>query len=112
VRESSFIEKVLRASVEEMERRYRLRAQGYDLGRVARRVGEVTGIEPERIWVRGRYAEGVKARSLFCYWAVRQLGVTETESARRFEMTQPAVSTAVKRGEALANAKGWRFPEE
>jgi putative transposase len=53
----------------------------------------------------------VKARSLFCYWAVRELGVSETELARRFEMTQAPVSIAVKRGETLANIKGWRLSE-
>jgi REP-associated tyrosine transposase len=94
-----------------MERRYRLRSQGYDLERVARRAGEVMGIEPERVWARRRDREDVKVRSLFCYWAVRQLGVSETELARRFEMTQPAVSIAVKRGETLADAKGWRLLE-
>jgi hypothetical protein len=44
--EGEFIENVLRTSEEELERRYRLRTQGYDLERLIRRVGEVTGIEP------------------------------------------------------------------
>jgi putative transposase len=107
--ESDFIEEVLRASEEEMERKYRLRAQGYDLEKVVRRVGEVMGMEPERIWARGRYAELVEARSLLCYWAVREVGMSATELARRFAMTQPAVSISVKRGEDLANAKGLRL---
>ena len=101
-----FMEDVLRASEEELERRYRLKAQGYDLERLSWRVGEIMGIEPKRIWVLGRYAGVVEARSLFCYWAVRELGVSATELARRFGMTQPAVSISVKRGENLANAKG------
>ncbi len=67
------------------------------------------GIEPKRIWVLGRYAAVVEARSLFCYWAVREFGVSATELARRFGMTQPAVSISVKRGENLANAKGLTF---
>ncbi len=28
------------------------------------------------------------------------------------EVTQPAVSIAVKRGQTLADTKGWRLPEE
>jgi hypothetical protein len=35
-----------------------------------------------------------------------------TELARIFEVTQPAVSIAVKRGQTLADTKGWRVPEE
>ena len=64
------------------------------------------GIEPQRIGDSGRYTDVVEARSVFCYWAVRELGVSATELARRFGMTQPAVSISVKRGENLAKAKG------
>jgi hypothetical protein len=53
--ESCFVEEVLRASEEQMGRRYRLKAEGYDLERVEQRVGTVLGIEPERIHVRGKY---------------------------------------------------------
>jgi putative transposase len=101
-----FVEDVLRASEEELERRYRLKAQGYDLERLVCRVGEIMGIGSKRIWGPGRYARVVEARSLFCYWAVRELGVSATELARRLGMTQPAVSISVKRGENLANTKG------
>jgi hypothetical protein len=110
--EGEFIENVLRTSEEELERRYRLRTQGYDLERLIRRVGEVTGIEPNRIGARGRYADVVEARSLLCYWAVRELGVSATELARKFGMTQPAVSISVKRGENLANAKALKLLDE
>ncbi len=104
--EKGFMEEVLRASEEELERRFRLRTQGYDLERLTSRVGEVLRIEPRRIWGPGRYADVVAARSLLSYWAVRELGMSATELARRFGMTQPAVSISVKRGENLANAKG------
>jgi hypothetical protein len=107
--EKEFMEEVLRASEEELDRRSRLRAQGYDLERLTGRVGEILGIEPERIWGPGRYADVVAARSLLSYWAVRELGVSATELARRFGMTQPAVSISVKRGENLANAKGFKL---
>ena len=71
--EKDFMEDVLRASEEELERSYRLRFQGYDLERLTGRVGEVLGIETKRIWASGRYADLVEARSLLCYWAVREL---------------------------------------
>ena len=77
-----------------------------------RRVGEITGIEPNRIGARGRYADVVEARSLLCYWAVRELGVSATELARRFGMARPAVSISIKRGESLANAKALNLLDE
>jgi len=47
-----------------------------------------------------------------CYWVVRELGMHATELARRFRMTQPAVSILVKREESLANAKPLKLLDE
>jgi hypothetical protein len=38
--------------------------------------------------------------------AVRELGVRETEMARRLKVTQPAVCIAVRREEQIAKEKG------
>ena len=65
-------------------------------------MAEIFGIEAEDLWMLGKYAKVVPARSLFCYWAVRELGVSATEMARRMKLTQPAVSISVKRGERIA----------
>jgi len=104
--DSDFVLGVLKSSEEEMERRYRLKAAGYNLERVAGRVAEVFGVRAEDLWVPGKYARVVPARSLFCYWAVRELGVGATEIARRLGLTQPAVSISVRRGERIAKEKG------
>ena len=53
-----------------------------------------------------KYREVVPARSVFCYWAVRELGVSATALAERLGMTQPAVSISVKRGEKIAEEMG------
>ena len=63
------------------------------------------GVGGERVWSSGRGSEVVEARSLFCYWAVRELGVSATEVARRLRLSQPAVSISVKRGERIARQK-------
>ena len=44
----------------------------------------------------------IAARSLVCFWAVRELGITQTRLARLLRISQPAVSAAVNRGEQLA----------
>jgi len=104
--DSDFVSDVLKVSGEEMERRDRLKAAGYDLEKLGRRVAEIFGIEAEDLWMLGKYAKVVPARSLFCYWAVRELGVSVTEMARRMKLTQPAVSISVKRGERIAKDRG------
>ena len=104
--DSHFVEKVLKTSEEEYHRRERFRRGGYDLEALAKRVAEVLGLKTEQIWVRGKYDQVVEGRSLLCYWAVRELGMRATELAKRFEITQPAVSISVKRGQRIATERG------
>jgi len=60
----------------------------------------------------GKYPKNVKARSLFCYWAVRELGISATSLARKLGLTQPAVSISVKRGQAIADENGLQLLDE
>jgi hypothetical protein len=50
---------------------------------VACRVPEVLEIESDKVWGKGKHPETVRGRSLFCFWAVRELGITMTEFAAR-----------------------------
>jgi REP element-mobilizing transposase RayT len=104
--DSAFVLEVLEASEEQFERRYQLKAQGYDLERLASRVAQVFDIASEEIFSPGKYRQTVKARSVFCYWAVRELGKSATEIAKELNLTQPAVSISVKRGEKIIKEKG------
>jgi putative transposase len=65
-------------------------------------VAAVLKIEPSRILQRGRYPDVVEARSLLCYWAYRELGISTMELARRLGLTQAAISQSVARGSAIA----------
>jgi REP element-mobilizing transposase RayT len=100
--DGEFAQTILDAAKEKYEESYRLQAQGYDLDKVAKRVGAILGIEPEQVWAAGKQPITVKARSLLCYWAVRKLGFTATEVAKRLGVSQPSVSISVKRGEKIA----------
>ena len=70
---------------------------------------EIFGVEKDVIYAKGRRKIKVAARSLLCYWAVRELGLTATELAKRFGMTQPAVSYAVIRGEQIAQERNYHL---
>jgi putative transposase len=99
--DSGFVESVLTQANEAYERRYELKGRGYDLGRIARRVAEITGIGEEEIFSSGRQKEKVKARSILCYWAVREAGIPLRTVARRLGISGPGVGYAVERGEAI-----------
>ena len=107
--DSEFVESVLSQAEEAYERSYALKRRGYDLERIAERVAEIYGIEPREILSKGRQLRKVKARSLWCYWAVKELGVSLRELAKRLEMSPPAVGFSVERGEAIAHEKGYHL---
>ena len=94
-----------------MEKRYALRSGGLDLEGVVSRVSEVLGLKPEEVWAAGKYRRIVEARSLLCYWAVRELGVPMSSLARKLGISIPSVSDSVTRGQRIAEAKGFSLLE-
>ncbi|MCK4391019.1 MAG: transposase, partial [Desulfobacterales bacterium] len=68
-----------------------MKRRGYDLDRVAKRIAEIYGLEPHEIFPKGKQQRKMKARSLFCFWAVSELGMSLRELARRLEMSPPGV---------------------
>ena len=109
--ESDFVADVISQANESFDRKYELKQLGYDLGRIADRVAEICDIKREDIFLRGKQQRRVKARSLFCYWAVRELGASLTELARRLNMSVPAVGYSVDRGEIIADKNDLRLIE-
>lgn len=105
--DSDFVKMVLRHADEQMETRYRLYSENIKLDDVAQRVARVMGLPLEAVWEAGRRHQTVQARSLLCYWASRELGLSMTEIANRLGLTQPAVSIAARRGEEIARRKGY-----
>ena len=100
--DGDFVERVLASANEAMERKYDFESRGFTLDKAAARVAEVLGMKPEDVWAAGRYRHIVEARSLLCYWAVRELGITMSSLARKLKISVPAVSKSAIRGEKLA----------
>ena len=107
--DSDFVDSVLGQAEEHYERQCALKRQGYDLEKVAERVGEIYGIKPTGVFARGRQPQRVGARSLFCYWAVRELGNTLVSLAIRLRISPAGVVYAVQRGEAIARENGYQL---
>jgi len=103
--DSGFVDKILSEAGEALDRRYELKALGYDLQRVAERAATIFCMEVAEIFSPGRQDGKVKARSLVCFWAARELGMSLSDLARAFAMSIPGISYAVTRGENLARSK-------
>lgn len=100
--DSGFVDSVLRASEEQFERKYLLKAEGYDFEKVVNRVAEVLSMKVDVVLSLGKSPKTVKGRSLLCYWANRELGMTTIQLAKRLNLCQSAVSRSSARGEKIA----------
>ena len=106
-----FVDQVLSAAGERMERKNLLISKGYDLKMIAERVCSVMDLEPSEIWKIGKSRRRVAARSLLCFWAVRELGMSMTDLSRRLNLSLTGVSQSVMRGEQIAEDNGFNLLE-
>ena len=110
--EGDFVETVLKAAQENLDRKSQLEAAGYSFDWLVGRVAMQLEIEPKEVLTPGKYAQSVKARSLLCYWGTRELGMSTVELARRLNLAQPTVSQAVTRGQKIAEDQGLSLIEK
>jgi REP element-mobilizing transposase RayT len=99
---SEFVEQVLKEAEDRLERRYAFEAKGYDFDQVIQRVAQVLNINVFDVMKRSKDPQTVKARSLLCFWANRELGMTTVAISQRLKISQSAVSRASMRGEKIA----------
>jgi putative transposase len=106
--DGDFVEQVLSKSQERYDRQHALKAGGFGLDKAAARVARLLDMKSEQVWQPGKSRLQVEARSLLCYWAVRELGESMTAMSRRLGISTPAVSKAVARGAAIAEKNGYK----
>jgi putative transposase len=107
--DSDFVLEVLSKAEEVMEEKCNLKASGVDIDYIAKRVAAIMEISEEDVWRKGKYNEVVRARSLLCYWAVRELGESMTSMAGTLNISAVAVSKSVERGYDIVMKKGLKL---
>jgi putative transposase len=105
--DGDFVAHALAQAQEQIEKKYTLQSRGYDLKKVANRVSQVLRLELSEVWAPGREHQRVEARSLLCYWAVREVGLSMTQLSKRLHLSLSTVSLAVKRGEQIAREENY-----
>jgi putative transposase len=104
--DGDFVSRVLASAEDTVKKQYTYRSRGMNLDKVAARVAEVLDVKVEDVWAKGRYRRIVEARSLLCYWAVRELGLSMSLLANRLGISIPSISDSVARGQKVAKEKG------
>lgn len=101
--DSDFVEDALSKAKEWYENKYALAAKGLGYEQLAQWVSELTAIPVQAMAGAGKERQIVRARSLLCYWAVRELGMSQTDLSNRLGIATPTVSVAVQRGKKIAD---------
>jgi REP element-mobilizing transposase RayT len=101
--DGDFVKQVLEAAKEQLEQRYYYQARGYDLNWLVDRVAQILGMDRHDVLRAGKYAKAVKARSVLCYWATRELGISTVQLAKQLKLAQSTVSQSVVRGEKIVS---------
>ena len=71
------------------------------IGELIQRVAQAFDLSPESLGLRKRSRPVVKARSVLCYFAVREMGISGEKVGRKLNISRAGVSYAADRGEAL-----------
>ena len=90
---------------------FTLSFSGYTIEKLEQRVLEIYQIEKEQLYSKSRQKVRAKARSVFCYWAVRELGMQGTQMAKRLKMSQPGIAYAVAKGERIVKDNNFQLTE-
>ncbi len=107
--DSEFVEEVLARAEDAIHRKYELALQRVDIEEVMQGVSGLAGVPAEALTGAGKNREAVRSRSLLCFGAVSELGISLTELAGRLGVAVSTVSGAVQPGEQFAKREKLRF---
>ena len=107
--DSDFVSQILSKANEDLDRKYELKSKGVDLNFIASKVAGLLEMPVDAVYQQGKYKHLVIARSLICYWAVRELGMSTVQLARKFKISDVAVGKSVRRGAGIVEKEGYRL---
>jgi len=110
--EGDFVEAVLKAACENLDRKSMIRAKGYDFRWLMDRVTGLFGLTSNEILTGGKQRRAVKARSVLCYWGTRELGMSAAEISKRLNIASSTASESVTRGGQIVEEQGLRLLAE
>ena len=100
---SDFVDDVLARARETFENSYALKARGIGLDQLVSAVSGLLSIQPQSLMGACKQRSIVKARTLVCYWAVKELGMSMTETAGKLGIAVPTVSVSVRKGQEMVS---------
>lgn len=109
--DSKFVEKVLNQDSLVITKRTLLQQQGWTLDRLIERVCAFCSINKNELTFKARANNRSLAKSLICYWAKVELGLTCREIATHLAISQQAVSNWIAKAETYCLENNTRFED-
>lgn len=102
---SDFVERVLRESAEEWEKKSLLRQKGVNLEELLEKVASHFGVDSEDLKSGSKVANVSRARAALCYLGVRKFEFTSASISKALGISPSAVSKAIVRGQKTDQSK-------
>ena len=100
--DDSFVNRILSEAEERIERRDKLKREGWDLDKISKKACEALNVDLEAIKRRGKDNSLSQARALICYWGRHSLGLSGIEIGEFLNISKQAVAKNIERGERVA----------
>ncbi|RJQ56152.1 MAG: transposase [Desulfobacteraceae bacterium] len=110
--QGDFVETVLKAAQEDLDRKSIIRALGYDFDALVNRVLGLFGLTFNELLTGGKQRRVVKARSVLCYWGTRELGMSAVSISKELNIAFSTASESAMRGRQIVEEHGWKLLEE
>jgi len=110
--QGDFVETVLKAAQENLDRKSRIRALGYDFDWLVDRVLGLFGLTLKELLTGGKQRRTVQARSVLCYWGTRELGMSAVGISKKLNIASSTASESATRGRQIVEKQGLRLLDE
>ena len=110
--QGDFVETVLKVAQENLDRKSRIRALGYDFDWLVGRVLGLFGLSFNELLTGGKQRRMVQARSVLCYWGTRELGMSAVSISRKLKIASSTASESAMRGRQIVEEHGLKLLEE
>ena len=107
-----FVETVLKAAQERLDRKSMIWALGYDFEWLVDRVAGLFGLTIKEFLTGGKHRRTVQARSVICYWGTRELGMSAVGISKRLNIASSTASESAMRGRQIVEEQGLKLLDE
>jgi len=110
--QGDFVETVLKAAQENLDRKSMIQALGYDFEWLVNRVTGLFDLTLKELLTGGKQRTTVQARSVLCYWGTRELGMSAVGISKKLNIASSTASESVTRGRQIVEEQGLKLLDE